>query len=200
LTLSGKSITKNIALSSVLIFRARICKDWYHDQVPVLLNQVLNATNVQFRPPIPKAGLVNEANNKVSNTTLKFVPGKKYKIRVINMSALASVILAFESHTMKVVEIDGLDVEGADASQLYIAPAQRYSFILEAKESKEKNYAFSAIFDVNPNVRAPTAIFPFNTTGFIEYDSAKPVPSPFILKEWSFLDDFGLTVRGLSHV
>ncbi|KAL2017206.1 hypothetical protein VTK56DRAFT_2413 [Thermocarpiscus australiensis] len=169
--------------------------DWYHAPVPTLLTQMFNTSNVQIRPPLPQAGLINEASNAVANTSLKSVPGKKYKVRV-NMAALASVMLFFDQHKMEFIEIDGVHVEKTEAEQLYIAPAQRYSFIIEAKVDVTKNYAFSAVFDLNPDFRRPTAVFPINATGYLEYNPALGFPGPVTAQSWNLLDDFKLKVLG----
>ena len=157
---------------------------------------MLSASNVQIRPPIPNGVLINDASNTVANTTLKFQPGKTYKVRVINMSALASVILLLDSHVLKIIEVDGEYVQEKDAKQIYIAPAQRYSFLVEAKADTSKNYAFLAVFDVNPDFRLPQAVFPFNATAYVEYDAAKPLPAAPVAEVFDLLDDFTLKVSG----
>jgi iron transport multicopper oxidase len=142
----------------------------------------------------------------VANTELKFVPGKKYKIRVVNMAALAGVVLFFDQHKMQVIEIDAAYVEKTEAEQIYLSPAQRYSFIIEAKDTADKNYAFSAVFDLNPNFQrpVPTIGFNLNVTGSLQYDSSAPFPAPITTQSWKILDDFNLKVCqeqvGMCHL
>jgi iron transport multicopper oxidase len=165
--------------------------------VPTLLPQIFDKNNTQNRPPIPQAGLVNGADNKVANQTFKFVPGKKYKFRIINTSALAGAILFIDSHKMKVVEIDGVYVKKTEAEQIYVGPAQRYSVIVEALKTKDKNFAFSCVFDVNPNFLKPVVGFPINTTSYLQYDESKPLSGQFIAPApFKVLDDMTLTVSG----
>ncbi|KAH8799034.1 Cupredoxin [Xylogone sp. PMI_703] len=72
--------------------------DWYHTLVPTLINQMLTTANTQFLPPFPDALLLNDSNAASFN----FLQGKTYKIRIISMAAFASVLLQFDSHTMRV--------------------------------------------------------------------------------------------------
>lgn len=42
------------------------------------------------------------------NATLAFEPGKTYRLRVINMSALAMFWFWVDGHDMRVIEVDGV--------------------------------------------------------------------------------------------
>jgi len=161
--------------------------DWYVQQVPALLaNTVFNKTNVQIRPPLPQGGLINDGKG----ATYKFVPGKKYKFRIINMSAFTGVFIHFEGHDFDIVEVDGVNVQKKNAKLLFVTPAQRYSIIIEAKSDKAKNFGVSAIFDVNPNFRAPVIPFNINATGTLEYDaSLGPAPQSLIQDFSDLIDD-----------
>jgi iron transport multicopper oxidase len=163
--------------------------DWYHKQVPAILSStVFNKTNTQTRPPLPQSGLINDG----LPATYKFTPGKKYKFRVINISALTGVMFFIEDHVLSVIEIDGVYVKPEDANQLFITPAQRYSFIVEAKEDATKNYGISAVFDINPNFRAPVVPFTINATGTIEYDASLGAAPQYKINAFDLLDDMDL--------
>jgi iron transport multicopper oxidase len=160
--------------------------DWYHDQVPDLIPQMLNKANIQALPPFPDALLLNDTNG--SNFT--FTPGKTYKVRVISMAAFASTFLQFDSHTMRVIEIDGTYVEKHDAYQIRVAPAQRYTFLLDAQPTNKGNYAFLASLDENRDFAVDTGnVWPFNVTGYIIYDETKDLPPPCKVAEWNPFDD-----------
>ena len=45
------------------------------------------------------------------NATLPFVPGKTYRLRVINMSALAMFWFWIDGHQLRVIEVDGVSVQ-----------------------------------------------------------------------------------------
>ncbi|KAK0702347.1 Cupredoxin [Lasiosphaeris hirsuta] len=168
--------------------------DWYHGEVPSLLTAMFTTANAaQLRPPVPQSGLINEESNLVANNTFKFEAGKKYKFRVINMSALASVLLFLEDHDFIIIETDGQYTKPATASFLHITPAQRYSIIVQAKTDATRNYALQAVFDINPDFRNPRVGFPINTTAGLEYDASLPFPSQFIVPSFNVFDDFTLS-------
>jgi hypothetical protein len=110
------------------------------------------------------------------------------------MAALAAAMLQFDSHTMKVIEIDGVYVHEHDADQIRISPAQRYVFLLEAKPTDGENYAFLTSFDINRDFTQPGSVWELNVTGYIEYDPTKNLPVPLVVNGWDPLDDFVLAV------
>ncbi|PKS11058.1 hypothetical protein jhhlp_002819, partial [Lomentospora prolificans] len=164
--------------------------DWYHDQTPVLLEQLFEISNVQARPPLPKSGLINDGQG----STYKFAPGKKYKFRIINVSALAGVIFSIDDHVLTIVEVDGIYTQPADAEQIYLTAGQRYSVIVEARDCAESNYAINAVFDLNPDYHTPSPQIGFNinATGCIEYDSSFEVPGQTIVNQFNIFDDMWL--------
>ncbi|KAH8804527.1 iron transport multicopper oxidase FET3 [Xylogone sp. PMI_703] len=168
--------------------------DWYHDQVPVLIQSLLSTTNTEFRPPFPDAILLNDAPQVQFN----FVPGKTYKIRVISMAAFASTLLQFDSHTMRVIEVDGTYIKKHDAYQIRVTPAQRYTFLLNAQPTARKNYAFLASLDINKDFANDAApVYPLNITGSIIYDNSRPQPSPYVIRKWNPVND--ATFRALDE-
>jgi iron transport multicopper oxidase len=158
---------------------------------------MFSPTNVNVLPPFPESGLLNDST---ANVTLKFEPGKTYKVRVINMGALASTMLQFDSHDMTIIEVDGEYVKKQDTQQIRVSPAQRYSFLLEAKGDSRDKYAFLAAFDINRDFTQPNSSWQLNVTGYIEYDSENEstktvtVPGPYVVHNWDPLDDFTLEV------
>ena len=151
---------------------------------------MLATSNTHFRPPFPVALLTNDA----SSVSFKFQPGKTYKIKIISIAAFASTFLQFDSHTMRVIEVDGSYIEKHDAYQIRVAPAQRYTVLLNAQPTTRRNYAFLASLDMNrdfndPNAQPPNA-YPFNITGTLIYDTAKPLPAPYVVRSWNPVNDF----------
>lgn len=170
--------------------------DWYHTDVPTLINQMLTTTNTHFLPPFPDALLVNDA----SSAQLNFQVGKTYKIRIISVAAFASVMLQFDSHTMRIIEIDGSYVQKHDAYQIRVAPGQRYTVLLNAQTSVRRNYAFLASLDENRDFATggSTNSWPFNITGSIIYDVSKGSPPPFSVSQWSPQNDASLVALDLQ--
>lgn len=65
--------------------------DWYHDQMPGLINHYLSPErNPSGAEPEPYSAVFNN----VQNASLKVEPGKTYLVRIISMAAFAQVSAA----------------------------------------------------------------------------------------------------------
>ena len=117
--------------------------DWYHDQMPGLLNFFISYANPTGAEPVPNAALMNDTQN----LTVSVEPGKTYMFRIVNMAAFAAQYLWFEEHIMRIVEVDGIYTEEADADMIYLTAAQRYSVLVTTKNDTSKNYAFVGSMD-----------------------------------------------------
>ena len=117
--------------------------DWYHGQMPDLLKSFINFANPTGAEPIPDAALFNDTQN----LTVSVEPGKTYMIRMINIGAFAGQYVWFEGHTMRIVEVDGIYTEPAEADMIYLSAAQRYSVLLTTKNDTSANFAFMGAMD-----------------------------------------------------
>lgn len=147
--------------------------DWYHEQMPGLVNYYLGTGNADGAEPIPKASLINDKMTEV----FKIRPGKRYLIRIISMSALAAHYVRFDGHTMQVVAIDGVPVEAKDADVINVSAAQRYDVIITGRNTPNKNYAFVAAFDPDMFDTVPDSL-KMTSDGVLQYDDkgTKPLP------------------------
>lgn len=117
--------------------------DWYHQLPSTLLNRFISYANPTGAEPVPDAALMNDTQA----LKIKIVPGKTYMFRVVNMAAFAAQYLWIEGHTMQVVEVDGVYTEPMDAEMLYFTAAQRYSFLVTAKNETGTNFAIVGSMD-----------------------------------------------------
>lgn len=117
--------------------------DWYHDQMPPLIEQFISVTNPTGAEPVPDAALMNDSQN----VTISVEPGKTYFFRIINMGAFAAQYFWFEGHDMQVVEVDGVWTEEAEASMLYVTVAQRYGVLVTARDDSSQNFALVGSMD-----------------------------------------------------
>lgn len=117
--------------------------DWYHDQMPGLLKWFLSYANPTGAEPVPDSALMNDTQN----LQIKIQPGKTYMFRVVNMAAFAAQYLWFEGHTMRIIEVDGIYTEPAEAEQIYITAAQRYSFLITTKNDTSANFPIVGSMD-----------------------------------------------------
>lgn len=161
--------------------------DWYHQSTTELIKDFVNVENPTGAEPVPQAALMNDTQN----LPVKVEPGKTYLIRMVNMGALAAHFVWFEGHKMRVVEVDGVWTEEAEAERLYITPAQRYSVLLTTKTDTSQNFAIVGamdqdLFDVIPDNLNP------NVTGWLVYNEKQPLPVPATVDELDWFDDFDL--------
>ena len=117
--------------------------DWYHDQMPGLLAGFLSFANPTGAEPVPDSALMNDTQD----LSIPVQPGKTYMFRIINMAAFAAQYLWFEGHTMSIVEVDGIYTEPAEADQIYITAAQRYSVLITTKNDTSANFAIVGSMD-----------------------------------------------------
>lgn len=110
--------------------------DWYHDEMQTLIPIFINKNNPTGAEPVPKAALMNETQN----LTIPVQPGQTYLFRLINIAAFAGQYVWFEGHDISIVEVDGVYTKPANASMIYIAAAQRCSFLLTTKNDTSQNY------------------------------------------------------------
>ncbi|KAK9717745.1 ferroxidase fet3 [Basidiobolus ranarum] len=165
--------------------------DWYYEEHSVLMSQYLSIYNPTGVEPVPDAGVINGSQN----ATFAFVPGKVYRLRIINMSAFSMFNFRIDGHDLEIIEADGVDVVSQTIKVLPITAAQRYSVLVRTKNSTANNFIMHADIDVsmfaatnpnlNPNINAtitysanaPLYTLPPNTTqSDTEFDDTTMVP------------------------
>ncbi|KAL8916107.1 MAG: hypothetical protein Q9208_008703 [Pyrenodesmia sp. 3 TL-2023] len=161
--------------------------DWYHDQMPGLLSWFISYANPTGAEPVPDSALMNETQN----LSIKVEPGKTYMFRIANMAAFAAQYLWFEGHTMRIVEVDGIYTEAAEADMIYLTAAQRYSVLVTTKNDTSSNFAIVGSMDQDLFDKIPENLNP-NVTGWLVYDSAAPLPTPALIDVFEPFDDFTL--------
>ncbi|KAF9333152.1 ferroxidase fet3 [Podila minutissima] len=163
-----------------------LADDWYHQEHAVLLAQYLSIFNPSGAEPIPQSGLINQATDQ----KFQFVPGKTYRLRVINMSALAMFHFHIDGHDMQTIEIDGVDVVRTPVASFPVSAAQRYSVLVTAKNSTA-NYLLHG--DMNPMMfDSVPAGLQLNVTGMIVYSDSAPL-APEETSEWPDFEDATIT-------
>src|SRR6186713_2576019 len=86
---------------------------------------------------VPQSALMNDTQG----LQIRVEPGKTYFLRIINMAAFAAQYFWIEGHTFRIVEVDGIYTEPAEAELIYLTAAQRYSVLLTAKNETDSNFA-----------------------------------------------------------
>ncbi|CEL53046.1 hypothetical protein RSOLAG1IB_06114 [Rhizoctonia solani AG-1 IB] len=111
--------------------------DWYHTS-SVAIEQSGNLTLQR-----PDSATINGKGrfdpdktpaNQDTLHTFKVKRGKRYRMRVINDSAIASFRFSVQNHKMKVIAADGVSTRPYEVDEFDILPAQRRDFVLEANQ------------------------------------------------------------------
>ncbi|KAE8145434.1 Cupredoxin [Aspergillus avenaceus] len=161
--------------------------EWYHDPMPALLKRFISVLNPTGAEPVPKSALMNDTQN----LTVSVEPGKTYLFRLVNIAAFASQYFWIEDHPMKIVEVDGVWTEPAEADMIYITAAQRYSVLVTMKNNTSKNYAMVGSMDTDLFDTLPPTVN-YNVTGWLVYNSESEKPSPSDTALFNPYDDFNL--------
>lgn len=117
--------------------------DWYHQMPSALMADFVSYKNPTGAEPVPESALMNDTQN----LQVKIEPGKTYLFRIINMAAFAPQYFWIEGHTMRIVEVDGVYTEAAEANMIHVSSAQRFSFLLTALNTTDANFAIVGSMD-----------------------------------------------------
>ncbi|KAJ2157065.1 ferroxidase fet3 [Coemansia sp. RSA 552] len=118
-------------------------------------------------------GLINGYNGN-NTQPVQFVPGKRYRFRVVSMSVTEWWRFSIPGHKLEVIEADGGYSKPYEVDGLDIGPGQRYSAIVTAKDSDEFNFFYNATLyaDFIPTI---PGVNPRYYKGLIEYQKGAPV-------------------------
>jgi iron transport multicopper oxidase len=171
-----------------------VMSDWYHNEHSVLLKRFISVADPGGAEPIPDSALIYFAQNNTylgpisgtnpssvtshvgfsENATLPFEPGKTYRLRIVNTSAFAAFYFWIDGHDMRIVEVDGTDVEESAIDLLSVTVAQRYSVLVTARNDTSSNWAIHANMDTVMFDTVPPSLQP-NLTSSITYNSSAPL-------------------------
>ncbi|QRV80453.1 Multicopper oxidase [Ceratobasidium sp. AG-Ba] len=115
-------------------------EDWYHTPAPTLQAQFLSTTNTALAAPVPDSALINGKGRYVNGTAvaravINVKKGKRYRLRVINMSAIGSYTFSIEGHSLTIIEADGVAHQPLVVDSFDIYAGQRYSVIVNANQT-----------------------------------------------------------------
>ena len=131
--------------------------DHYHQFGPISLGFYVSRW-LQKAEPVPENALINgkhvfschhsrltgvpcpagDVDQVGEYSTFSLDPKQAYRLRLVNVGALADITFSVDGHTMTVIEADGTLVEPVRVHRIPIAPGQRYSVILH-REPKSKD-------------------------------------------------------------
>ncbi|KAF2680798.1 multicopper oxidase [Lentithecium fluviatile CBS 122367] len=115
--------------------------DWYHDQMPYLLDLYMGVNNTNGDIPPPNSFLFNDTTSPLA---FNFHPGKRYLLRIVNMAALTCGQFHIEGHVLSIVAVDGVHVQAKDADTILVCAGQRYDAIVTGKSNPSTSEQFIA--------------------------------------------------------
>ncbi|KAF8517714.1 laccase [Hysterangium stoloniferum] len=132
--------------------------DWYH-------STALNLTNafegsLAASEPVPDSGLINGIGRftggpQVPWARINVKQGKRYRFRVISLSAEGQFEFSIANHSMVVIEADGTAHEPYAVDSFPILPGQRYSVVVTADKPVD-NYWIRATQTIRGQTTSPT--------------------------------------------
>ncbi|KKK23677.1 ferrooxidoreductase Fet3, partial [Aspergillus rambellii] len=161
--------------------------DWYHDEMPGLLEEFISVTNPTGAEPVPKSALMNDTQN----LTVSVEPGKTYLLRLVNVGAFASQYFWMEGHTMRIVEVDGVWTNASEANMIYVTAAERYSVLVTMKNESSQNYAMVGSMDTDLFDAVPQTLN-YNVTGWLVYNNLAEKPAAAPIDTFNPFDDMEL--------
>ncbi|KAF7323750.1 Fet3 protein [Mycena kentingensis (nom. inval.)] len=184
--------------------------DWYHDSHETLISQFISIANPGGAEPVPAAGLIYFAQNGAylgpksgtspesgtavgfnDNATLPFEAGKTYRLRLINTSAFAMFFFWIDGHDMRIIEVDGTDIEEYPTDLVTLTVAQRYSILVTARNDTNANWAIHANMDTDMFDTVPDDLNP-NSTSSITYSESAQLTDLGTIDEYHGVDDINL--------
>ncbi|KAF9226367.1 Fet3 protein [Gyrodon lividus] len=185
--------------------------DWYHTEHAILLKDFINIANPGGAEPVPDSGLIYFAQNSTylppipgrspapvtsavgfnENSTLPFVPGRSYRLRVINVSAFSAFYFWIDGHDMRIIEADGTDVQESPVDMLSIATAQRYSVLVQARNDSSSNWMIHANMDTTMFDKVPSTLNT-NITSSVTYSPGQSITDLGPVANYSNINDFAL--------
>ncbi|BEJ11628.1 hypothetical protein CspHIS471_0200880 [Cutaneotrichosporon sp. HIS471] len=74
-------------------------------------------------------------NTDVPPYEVRAAPGKRVRLRVLHHGSHSLIYLSIDGHKLTVIEADDLAVQPFEVNELVIAPAQRYSIVVEMNQA-----------------------------------------------------------------
>ncbi|KAJ2499232.1 ferroxidase fet3 [Coemansia sp. RSA 1972] len=103
-----------------------------------------------------------------------FEPEKTYRIRLVSMMSLPLWEFAIDDHELYIVEVDGVLTKPKAVNVVRMAPAQRVSVLVRAKNSVAKNYQYH-ITVLDEYVPPIPGVYPAQFDGAVVYHPDAPV-------------------------
>nr|XP_019011722.1 uncharacterized protein I206_03827 [Kwoniella pini CBS 10737]OCF50503.1 hypothetical protein I206_03827 [Kwoniella pini CBS 10737] len=128
--------------------RVLLIQDWMHDQSTDIVAALKSADGYRGSPGAPKGDsiLINDGHaspddpnwpegvecNPPPRAEVPVIAGQRTRFRIINTGAHSMLRVSMDQHEFEVAEVDTDPVYGPTIHEIPVAPAQRYSIIVNA--------------------------------------------------------------------
>ncbi|WVQ77114.1 hypothetical protein IAR50_006797 [Cryptococcus sp. DSM 104548] len=137
--------------------------DWMHDQSSTIVDGLLSTEGYDgsILPPQGDSTLINGIGNYSSSSDIPSpaeiqVPvNSTVRLRFINVASHAMMRMSIDDHDLEVIEADGNDIYGPTIHEVPVAPAERYSVLINTTQGAEGDAFW---------IRASTATYCGTTT------------------------------------
>ncbi|KAJ2434405.1 ferroxidase fet3 [Coemansia sp. RSA 2522] len=147
-------------------------EDWYTGEFYVRQAYIDSLNDARTLTPYYSKALINGYDgNKTAPIT--FVPGKRYRLRIICMSINNWFKFRIPGHKMTVIEADGVESMPLEVDGLSMGPGQRYSVIVTAHDSADFNYIYN-VTSYSRFITDQQGLQPIVYTGLIKYKDGAP--------------------------
>ncbi|RKP15083.1 Cupredoxin, partial [Piptocephalis cylindrospora] len=128
-----------------------VLTDWYHAPAHKLLKIYLTPES-NGNSPTPDSALINGKNRfncfaLQAEGTFHFVPGRRYRIRIINASNDSAFTFSIDGHRLTVIEADMTPMRPYTVDRISVHVAQRYSVIVEANAAVDNYWMRAELSD-----------------------------------------------------
>ncbi|KAJ2788067.1 ferroxidase fet3 [Coemansia linderi] len=163
-------------------------EDWYQFEFADRLKDTLDPTKSFPPPPSFPYALFN---GYPTTPTLKFKPGKTYRIRIVNMSTTEWFQFNLPGHQMRVIEADGEHSRPSAVDGLDMGPGERYSVLVTAHPTDSHNYHYNATLYAGfvPKIEDKN---PRYYQGLIEYREGAPTMPTTEPRNFKWVNDVEL--------
>lgn len=134
--------------------------DWYHVAAPLMRGRINTAASMLINGRGRYAGAPNS-----DLAVISVEHGKRYRLRLVQMSCETNVLFSIDGHELYVIEADGLLTAPVLVDQLQIFAGQRYSVVLVANRPVD-NYWIRGI---------PNSDGTYNGSAILRYNGAPKV-------------------------
>ncbi|KAH9991899.1 laccase [Russula vinacea] len=112
--------------------------DWYHyvsTEAPLIPQSASTLINGKGR---------YKGGPPVALEVVNVIRGKRYRLRLVSISCEPAYTFSIDSHSLTIIEVDGINVKPLEVDSLQIFAGQRYSVVLNANQPT-KNYWIRAL-------------------------------------------------------